>query len=120
MQKKWHIIANEYVVSLFPVFMSPNSLANGIKKTVGKTTGEFAIKLENNSVTYLYLPELWKKAHLYFVNKIKKDYKVLSGIFQRIKESSQALVSFTTNLQVKKLNLSSVRELNHYIKNIAY
>jgi len=110
-QKKWHIIANEYVVSLFPIFLMLESFTRGFKKTVGQTVGEIAIKLVNHSSTYLVVPALWQKAHLHFKEKVQNNPDVLVKVFQNIKTTTRNLLAFTSKLKARELALASNAQL---------
>lgn len=118
--KKWDIIAHEYVVSLFPIFMMVDSFTKTIKQVLGKSCKFLAAKLENENVTYLHKIKDWKKVHDLLVNKMKREPKFLEYIFQNIETKGKKLVEFSRQVSRQNLKNKTAKQLlslyNRYCK----
>jgi len=109
-KEKWEIIASEYEVSLFPVFMLVDGFKDGIKKVHGQGCS-IAIKLENNSVIYVYLPSQWARAHELIVKKITTDISYLEKIFSQIYIQCHKLENIGRKINNLKLSKKSNLDL---------
>ena len=67
-REKWGKIANEYVVSLFPVFTMLDAFAVKFKDRINKSCHLFIV-IKNNAVTYYTQPSDWRAAHLALIKK---------------------------------------------------
>jgi phosphohistidine swiveling domain-containing protein len=103
-KEKWEIIAKEYVVSLFPIFMLVDGFVNGTARKIVKAKLDLAFKIENNNVTFYNHPTNWRRAHIKLVKRVKEDLAFLSRIFKSINTESRKLVAYTE--KILKLNLT--------------
>lgn len=112
MKEKWQKIANEYVISLFPIFTMVEAFSKNIKKIIGKS-GDLFFKIENNAIEYYNLPSNWGAAHFAIVKLIKKNQNFLRNIFSQMEKLGLEQASFT---KIFKSNLTgkSNRILNNY------
>lgn len=112
-KEKWEILAHEYVVSLFPIFMLVGVYSDRIKNIIGATI-DIAEKLSNNSVVYLYKLKSWQNAHDKLVRRIKDDSKFLKNIFSEIDKKGKKLVSYAKKISKENFRTLSNRKLNDY------
>jgi len=116
--KKWKKLANEYVVSLFPVFMLVDAFAGAIQKKFGLGT-PVAVKIEKCAVEYFYQPLSWDRAHKKFVSRIRKDPKHLRNIYQVMAAQGNRLVAGTrelTHLSGRESNRALWRLYQDFVK----
>jgi len=107
--QKWEIIAHEYVVSLFPVFM----LVDGIyRKGV-----EMAEVITDHATTHCYLAQGWQAAHRRVVAKVRKNPDYLRRIFHFIDVEGKKLAAFARRFAGKDLKKISNFELNRCYQN---
>lgn len=111
MQEKLEKIANEYVISLFPVFMLVDGSYNF--KNIGSSACYVAIKIQNNAVEYYDLPTNWEKVHFCFVERIKKDAKFLKNVFSKTEILGYKQVNYTERIK-RNIKSKSNKLLNSY------
>jgi len=118
MKEKYEILAHEYVVSLFPVFMLSHGMGEGFVKRIGKSCAVFS-KIENNSATWYILPSKWDIAHNEFVSRIKKDPHFLRNALVQMevlgKQQVKNTSAFKKNLS-EKSNAWILGQYSSYIK----
>ena len=93
----WKKLANEYVVSLFPVFM----LVDGFRGILQQRFGlgmPVAIKIQGRAVEYYYQPGLWERAHNKLVSRIRKDPRYLRKIYLAMEKKGNRLVRMSKPL----------------------
>jgi len=113
-KEKWEIIAHEYVVSLFPVFMLLDAFATKLtQKFIGRKL-DFAEKIENNAVWYLINMKQWATAHYFLVSQIKNNPALLRKIFGNIDRQGKKLVAFSQKAAAKNLTALSNNQLIDY------
>lgn len=111
--KQWVVIAKEYGVSLFPIFLLSDSVYHGIKKYISQGA-QVGLVLENRANTYIYLSDTWKKCHQLFIKKVKKDPKFLKNIFSEIETLGKQLVHYSMDINNKNLGKFSNLQLNSF------
>jgi phosphoenolpyruvate synthase/pyruvate phosphate dikinase len=111
MKEKLEEIAVDYNVSLFPFFMLMKGLLNS-RKIIGQSC-YLPIKLENNNITFYYLPSNWKLAHQALVEKVKKNPEFLRTIFKKTDELGGRQIKYTQKIG-KDIENKSDKTLNDY------
>ena len=96
-KENWEIIAHEYVVSLFPVFLLVDGAGAGMAKIKGSGV-DLALQITNRSLTWYNLPSNWGKVHRFLVSKIKDNPDFLRNIFKVIDRDGGKQVEFTKKL----------------------
>lgn len=114
-KEKWEIIAHEYVVSLFPIFMLTDGLYE-VRKLIGVSVN-LAEVITNNAVTHCHQLKNWGVAHQILVSKIKKNPGFLRKIFSEIKKQGRKQVDYTKKIGQQNLKISSNQKLNSYYQN---
>ena len=115
--EKFEKIANEYVVSVFPIFNMVIAFNKMFKKMLGKNVRLF-IKIENDAIEYFQKPSTWKAAHFILVKKVKKDPSYLRKMYPKMLASGFEQIKFAQNL-TKNISKKSSRSLiNGYKKYI--
>ena len=95
--QKWEILAHEYVVSLFPVFMLPDGFIFMRDKKIAQKNVCISLKIENKSITWYFLPANWGQAHKQVVAKIKRNPMFLSNIFHIMESRGLEQIRFLQN-----------------------
>lgn len=112
MKKRWSILAHEYIVSLFPLFMIPTAFKHGVERIIGKSC-YIILKIENNAVEYYFQPTNWKKVHIILTEKIRQNPKFLKNIFQQIDKLGTKQIAHTRKFQKNHWSETN-NELNDY------
>jgi phosphohistidine swiveling domain-containing protein len=112
MKEKWKKFANEYVVSLFPVFMLANAFASGMKKFLGKSA-DILLKIENHAIEYYNLPSNWQAAHLNLVKIIKNKPAFLRQNYSLMEKLGKKQIVETAALKANLKNKSN-KVINNY------
>lgn len=110
---KWEKIANEFVVSLFPVYGLINSLFFQYKKKIGKSAA-LLIVIKQQALTYYMKPLNWNSIHLAIVKKVENNEEFLIKVLNQIKSVGR--------LQIKNLNktLDKLSKINNIQLNKIY
>ncbi|MCX6794452.1 MAG: PEP-utilizing enzyme [Candidatus Falkowbacteria bacterium] len=110
--EKWTKFANEYIVSLFPVFMLVDAFIKGFQKILGRSA-DFICKIENHAAEYFNRPSNWHVAHLALVGKIKTNPNFLRKMYDLMeklgKEQIKDIAIFKQGFKGK-----SNKTLNNY------
>ncbi|MDX9893277.1 MAG: PEP-utilizing enzyme [Patescibacteria group bacterium] len=110
---KWEVIAHEYVVSLFPVFMLVDGIFVGIKKHLGVAV-EMAEVITGNTTTHCYQLKTWDQAHRALVARIKGKPEILKKFFLAMVRDGKRQVAYTKKVFRLNLAKTSNRQLNNY------
>lgn len=105
----WVKLANEYVVSLFPIYMLVDAFYTGMQKRFGLGT-PVAVKIQERAVEYYYQPQSWNAALEKLVGRIRQNPQYLRAIYEamiqrsrRQAETTHALVKVSAKDTNKKL-----------------
>jgi len=112
MQEKWTRFANEYVVSLFPLFMLADAFTSGMKKVLGKSAN-LIFKVENHAVEYYIQSRNWHAGHLNLVGMIRKNPAVLRNFYVLMEALGKKQIKELSSLRSNLKN-----ENNRYLNNI--
>ena len=106
---KWEKVANEYVVSLFPLFMLPRGMYFITKKLTGVGV-PIACVIRSSAVEWVARMDLWEKAHRIFIKRIKTNPETLEQFYKKIEHLGRRLIAFTKGVG-KSLQKSSNQKL---------
>ena len=109
---KWEKVANEYVVSLFPLFMLPRGMYFITKKLTGFGV-LVACVIRNNAVEWVARMDLWEKAHKIFIKKVQTNPETLERVYKKIEHLGRRLIAFT-----KRIGKSSQKSSNQKLFSI--
>lgn len=112
-KEKWEIIAHEYVVSLFPVFMMADAFYDKMKRVVGVNI-DFAEIISNNSGSYYIKPKSWRQGHHFLVSKIRKNSDFLKKVFHAVDIKGRVQIRFSKKLTGLNLAALTNARLNDY------
>ena len=113
--RKWKVIAQEYVVSLFPTFQLIDSFAYSIKSTLGVNLGAFGAKYENHAIWWLMYEPGWRQAHQVLAKRVSKNYTWFSKVLKTIERQGKSLVSWTQIISKKDIaKLSNFKLWQYY------
>ncbi len=113
MRETYQILAHEYVVSLFPVFMLSRGLDTGTAKLIG-ARASIAFKIEQNAIVWYTIPSGWRRAHRALVRRIKKNPNFLRQTFVQMEKLGKAQVRATSMLMRPLAGKSNRALLKHY------
>ncbi|OGE87801.1 MAG: hypothetical protein A3J07_03760 [Candidatus Doudnabacteria bacterium RIFCSPLOWO2_02_FULL_49_13] len=111
--KKLHKFANEYVVSLFPVFMLPMGMESGTRRLFNWPV-KIPFIIENNAIQWLYEPTNWQIGHSRLVGRIKANPKFLSQAFKQMVRLGQRQIKLGTHLLSKYRTARNAELFKYY------
>lgn len=100
MREKYIKFANEYVVSLFPVFMLPIGLKQLTQKIL-KYSVSIAFKIENSGIEWHHLPKNWQTGHLLLVKKIRQNPDFLKFAYKQMIVLAQRQIKYAQGIKTK-------------------
>lgn len=110
--QKWEIIAHEYTVSLFPLFILSDAMHQMDENALVGCSVDVSFIIENDQVAYFCNPENWKKAHMSIIKKIRKSPKFLYEVYELIEKLGKKQIVFTQKIKGMKLENLSNRDIN--------
>lgn len=114
--KKWKILAEDYNVSLFPLFMFLKPFTHDIARICGKAINNFPFKLEKSKVSYLYEVNDWVRVNRLFVKKIFYNPNLIKKIRNSIESSADKLIKLSKFIFESDLTRKSNIQLWDYYK----
>ncbi|MFH1509446.1 MAG: PEP-utilizing enzyme [bacterium] len=114
--KKWQKLANEYIVSLFPVFMLVDTM--GGSKFASLTGGrcDIAFTIKNKEIVFYFDSNKWQQTNKLLVKKIKSNPEVLLKIFKQIENNGKDIIKYCQEITATNLAKKSSKVLNSYLK----
>jgi len=108
--EKWEKIANEFVVSLFPVYGLIKSLYSQYQKKIGKPA-LLLIIIEHQALTYYIKKTNWNIIHNVIVKKVESNPDFLFTVFKNIEKVGREQIRFLKK-NIKNLKKLTNSELN--------
>lgn len=119
MREKYIKLANEYVVSLFPVFMIAIGIKRGTKKML-RYPVDITFKIENNAAEYYYLPKNWRAGHSLLVKKIRQDPNFLKLIYKKMVVLANRQIKYGQGIKTKIYKASNNQLFQYYQQFVQY
>lgn len=119
MTEKLRKFANEYVVSLFPVFMLPIGMHSGTKRMLGWPV-KVSFIIENNSIQWLFQPKNWKEGHARLVRKIQDNPDFLRQSFHEMANLARRQIDFGKKHRNQYPKVSNAKLFQYYSQFIRY